>query len=167
MVIGIQLQSERLDLLHILFLERFPELLCDQFHTLTKRLQVIALLDRFQRPLQIVHQRQEILHALGASALHQLHLLPQRALAEIVELGLQTQVLVLPLRNLRLPVARRQLLRSRFRCIPIPCHCVSIGRAFICHIGTRLPVAGGIPIARREAFVAANRFIINLFLVHI
>ena len=87
-VIGIQLQSERLDLLHILFLERFPELLCDQFHTLTKRLQVIALLDRFQRPLQIVHQRQKILHALGASALHQLHLLPQRALAEMEREGL-------------------------------------------------------------------------------
>ena len=102
--------------------------------------------DRLQRPLQIVHQRQEILHAFGASALHQLHLLPQRALAEIIELGLQTQVFVLPFRNLRREIVLRDLVLGRLSLYSIPCHCVSIRRAFICHIGTRFPVAGGVPI---------------------
>ena len=135
---------------------------------------VLALLRRGNGTLHVVQNREHALQYVGAAARHQIHLLAQRTLAIVVELGLQTQILVTPLldkllgRNLRSLVIGSLLLRRGSldlglrRRVGLVCHFVSLSVTIICHIGI-----GCVPASLLAALATLLSALLNIFIYKI
>ena len=95
-----------LDLRDALLAQRLGELLRDELHAGTQRLDVVALLHCRHGPLHVVTHGKHCQQDVAPARLDQLHLLADRTLAVVVELGLQAQVLVLPFGQHRLEFGR-------------------------------------------------------------
>ena len=160
--IGIELLAQAVDLGHALAAQRLGKLLRNEPHARAQSLDVVALLHGGNGPLHVVAHGQHLQQHVAAARLDELHLLTDRPLAEVVELGLQTQVLVLPLGNERREIGA--LLRCGLCRI---CQSVSRRLRLLCHIVTFGLLSGRGSLGGRILLILRNLLVINLFLFHI
>ena len=106
-----KLLAHGVDGLHAQTFKGFHQLLVYQVHTLAQGFHIVALLAIFQSALHVVYHGKHGLHGLLGTVDDELGFLLDGALAEVLKLGAQTQVLVFLLLQFLLKGLKRILLR--------------------------------------------------------